>query len=255
MKDGDVTIIGGVSGGHKTNMLLNMAYGFQTKGINVLFLTLEMDSQSMQTRCICRAMGINYEDLTERDITPEIKKKVRDYNTMAGSRIAIGSSSYRSSFTKLKNFIAMRALIRPFNILIIDQIDMIESGSEDGDPNSPNHIVRNLRILGAEYGFATVSSFSLSRKANDRFRAMNMKPPAIPGDAAVSPADIIGCSIMVAEADNIFILRPTSEDKLEVLPVKLRYASGIMPSTMKVIPQQFKVMDIDPAFEFAPVGK
>lgn len=254
MKEGDVTLVAGVPGGNKTNMLLNMAYGFQSKGISVMFLTLESDSQSIQLRCMCRAMGINYDDITAKELTPEIKRKIREYSANSASRIAIGSASYRSSLTKFMNFVSMRAIIRPFNVLMVDPINLLESGHEDAGKDSMFSTIRQLRILGAEHGFATIATTSLSHKAASRFRAQAGKAAAIPDSGIGDPSDFVGTPIALGAADNIYALRPMEDNKIEVSAVKLRYSAGFDPVTMKVIPQQFKVVDCDPAFEFAPVA-
>ena len=238
-RDGDITLIGGINGGHKTNALLNMAKGFQERNHQVVYITLECDSLTIQTRLLCRALGVKYEDLTKKDLTDDLKRKIRDFGSNPASRVAVGSASYRCSLDMLRNVIMARILLRNFNVLMIDSLNMIESGMEP--PKTSNimaEAIKTMRILGAEYGFSTFFTVSLRGAAKVQFDR--------PDSLRASLDDWGGPLSASAAADNIFILR-IQENRLEVDAVKLRYGQcGKKPGILRIIPEQFRLEEAAP---------
>lgn len=239
LKDGDVTVIAAKPGGGKTNMLLNMAHGFEASGANVLFVSLESDSLSIQMRLMARTLGIPFTDLVAKDISPATIKKIKDYSAHSGSRIGICSASYRTPLQTITNSISARHAARSFKVLVLDTLDLIEGGLESKSQIVYAAAMRRLRVLGAECGFATVVSANVSRTGSrDDWR------PSV-----FCPMDLNGGNELYSMADNIFMLTgsPNDPNKKVLSGVKLRYSDEMrpLPYLLKFVPDTLQMADYD----------
>jgi len=79
-RPGHLTVLVGRPGGYKTTLLLNMAYGFWSRGYNVLYASLEMEARLMELKLWCRATGrIDYSRLYGGKITePEDPRVIEE---------------------------------------------------------------------------------------------------------------------------------------------------------------------------------
>jgi hypothetical protein len=57
-RKGHLSVIVGSHGGFKTTLMLNIAYGLYMNGHNVLYVSLEMEKDIVQTKLLCRATGV-----------------------------------------------------------------------------------------------------------------------------------------------------------------------------------------------------
>lgn len=71
-RKGHLSVVVGSHGGFKTTLMMNMAYGLYLNGHNVLYVSLEMEKDIIQTKLWCRATGmVPYSRLYQGHITQD----------------------------------------------------------------------------------------------------------------------------------------------------------------------------------------
>lgn len=231
LKDGSVTLLAGQTAGFKTTVAINAALGFKNKGHDVMFLSLDADITSLQLRFISCVTNIEINDLCN-NLDAKMLKTIGESRDKVMGRIAICSTGPNIIVDQIVNFLKIRATLRPFQVLIVDGLDLVYSEKS----NVAGAIVKKLRILGHDLGFATLGTVSLTREGS-----MNTAKPEL--------YDIQGWSTWSFEADNILSMYREKKvvDRshyLRVVAIKSRYASvDLKGRILEVYPQTYSVAD------------
>lgn len=236
LKKGNVTAIAGVSGGFKTTMLMNMAIGYKDAGFQIFFLSLESDAMTVQSRIISQISGVPYRKFTNGDMTHADLMQITDNKDKVLGNIGVCGCNYRTTLKHLVNHLKVRASLRKFDILFVDGLDLLEKGVEDKTPNVYEDAVCKLRILGNDFGFATVVSTQIRSEA---FLKARTGSPVVGQDALALPPNV------ASSLDDIFLLYPQNNE-IDVYAAKLRYAeTGNEPRFLQVNPDTGVIKDLE----------
>ncbi len=125
-------------GGHKTNMMINIALQIFEKGHNVLFIPLEMNRFDLINRIVSNRSGVPFTRLVRAGaMTDEDRKTVENSSVWQEikSRFCILDADERTSVSSLKREIEKRAFAFKPEVVIIDYIANLQPDIRFGGRN------------------------------------------------------------------------------------------------------------------------
>lgn len=234
---GSVTIFAGGAGGFKSTMMIDLCRRIADHGNKVLFISYEMDIQTIQMKLISRALNVDYSSLTNEPLQPALLNAIKSYSNQ--KTVSLSTASYRDNAIKLFNYLRIRHAANPFNCLLIDSFDMIQAGIEPDEQHHREDMVKRFRMMGHELGFATILTVGVKREVYERARKQNPKFTA---------GDLKGPATLAWDVDNVFIIWRGESDNhaIDKLPlfmhsVKLRYSEPNKVRRLLVNPERCRI--------------
>ncbi len=231
---GTLTLICAETRGFKSWMLLNIAVSAWKNGLNVAYVTVEMDEESVFKRKVAIETGIQHSNLyDEQSLTKDDLQKIREtvdsWKGLNGRfRILdlVGSISTVSNIRRL-----IKKDIDNFkpDIVVVDYISIM---SAEVDRHNRYDLVigdnaKAFRAMGKQLGCAVITAAQQKRESLSKRK----KDPMDFG-----PEDISGSQELANDCDNIFYQRilPDRPDELSFKAVKLRNGKYRFPDGQDV---------------------
>lgn len=226
-KPGHTSLYVAATGGHKTNLMLNVAINIFKQGHNVLFLPLEMDWEDFVTRMACNMAGISYKSiLNPRQMTDEEYKKVAEAELWVKSshKFALLDVDEQISIPVLRREIEKRANYFSPQVLVVDYLGLLKTQSNYGQRHdlALGELTKSLKFLGKKYGFHVITAAQLGRADIRRLRDQGT-------EAQLDSTAVRGSQEVSSDSEFIFALTtpPDEEERLKLHVIKSRYgASG-----------------------------
>ncbi len=227
---GTLTLVCAETRGFKSWMLLNIALSAWKNGLNVAYVTIEMDEESVFKRKLAIETGIQHSQLyDEQNLTSEdlsrIQEAVSSWKGMTGKfRVLdlVGSISTASNIRRLiKNDIDS---FKP-DIVVVDYISIM--GAEVERHNRYDLVIgdnaKAFRAMGKQLDCAVITAAQQKRES----LAKRKKDPMDFG-----PEDISGSQELANDCDNIFYQRilPDRPNELAFKVVKVRNGKYTFPN-------------------------
>ncbi len=220
-------------GGHKTNMMLNIALNIFDRGHSVLFIPLEMGRFDLINRITANRLNISFDKLAKPQLlSSEEMTKIKEAKIWDSHKykFCILDAQERTSVSSLKHEIEKRAFTFKPKVVIIDYVANLKPDRTFGSRNDLEigEILKSLRFLGKRYGFHTISAAQMGRAAIKALREGK--------DDAVDSTSIRGSHEYAADADTIFALMrvPNEEDKLKINTIKARHGRSGFTNELRV---------------------
>jgi replicative DNA helicase len=221
---GHLTLFVADVGGHKTNIMLNIALNICDQGHNVLFIPLEMSKQDLTDRIISNRTGVNYvkfsrPDMLDKDDWSKIESaSVWDKPGAKKGTFCILDADERSTVSQIRREIEKRAFLFKPKVVVIDYVAIMKSDNEQQRNDLQiGEILKTLRFLGKKHGFHIVSAAQMGRAA---IRALKEDSDSVPDSTSIR-----GSHEYSADADTIFALMkpPTGEtNRIKIYTLKAR---------------------------------
>lgn len=225
-KPGHTTLIIGGPGGHKTNLMINIAINIcYRQNKNVLFLPLEMDWEDFTTRVVSNIADVPYSHLLKPDLLtdPEIKR-VEEAQLWVNNpnKFAIIDVEEQITLASIKQEIEKRINYFAPQLVVVDYLGLIKiqnmyggGGRHDLDLGN---LTKQLKFLGKKYGFHNLTAAQLGRTDIKRLREEGE-------NATLDSTAIRGSQEVPADVEFIFALTavPDEKDRLKVHAIKSRY--------------------------------
>lgn len=234
-------------GGHKTNLMLNVALKVWEAGHNVLFVPLEMNRIDLMHRIVANKCEIDHRKLARpQDLEPGELDQIKEGKIVGtdktlwsekGGQFCILDADERTSVSTLQREIEKRAFAFKPKLVVIDYIANLKPDSRYQGRNDLEigEILKNLRFLGKQYGFHILSAAQMGRAA---IKALREDMNATPDSTAIR-----GSHEYSADADTIFILMKNKHenDKLKIFCLKARHGKSGHTRELDVCPQQCRI--------------
>ena len=165
-----LTIFGALSGIGKSNLLCNLSVNFAKQGLNVLYITLELNTTMVFSRMNANLTDINPNNLDNR--STEALIKLRNLKKTHGN-IILEYFPSGSSVNDFRPFIKECALKheKPFHAILIDYLGEMspndKSISQTDIATRDRAIASELRSLGVEFNVPVISAAQLSKGSED----------------------------------------------------------------------------------------
>jgi replicative DNA helicase len=227
---GTLTLICAETRGFKSWMLLNIALSAWRNGLNVAYVTIEMDQSSVFKRKLAIETGIQHSQLyDEQTISSEdlvkIQDTVKSWEGMESTfRVLdlVGSISTASNIRRL-----IKKDIDTFkpDIVVVDYISIM--GAEVDRQNRYDLVIgdnaKAFRAMGKQLGCAVITAAQQKRESFSKRK----KDPMDFG-----PEDISGSQELANDCDNIFYQRilPNRPHELAFRVVKVRNGKYTFPN-------------------------
>jgi replicative DNA helicase len=226
-------------GGHKSNMMINIAINLAKLKHDVLFVPLEMNRFDLMNRIICNETGIDNSLLFH----PE-KMSAEDMHLIDSHEMWNGYMQYfhildadeRTTVSALKREIENKAMIVKPKVVIIDYVDNLQSDILYGQKHIEiGEILKSLRFLGKKHKFHTISAAQMGRAAIKALREGKSD--------AVDSTSIHGSHQYSADSDTIFALMkvPNEINRIKVYTIKARHGPSGQTQELKVDPTKFRI--------------
>ena len=229
LEAGTLTLFCADVGVFKSSMMLNIGLNVWDQGHDVLFVPLEMHRNQMWRRAIARDARVNSRFLTtdiKGKLTQEHLDKMEKTNKKWDSRPAkffIMQEPGNTTVYKIEKLIERNIdLIKP-KLVVIDYVANLEAHKNRYGRNDLEigDMLKKMRQMGKDLGFAVISGAQLGREALKRIR----KDGANKDKPTINSEDIRGSHEYAADADNIYAqLKSTSQPNqlLDLYCVKSR---------------------------------
>lgn len=169
MSDGDLVIYTGGSGSGKSLFLLNSSIYMMEQGLNVMYITLELNPELCARRMDSMVTRLSQKDLyTDLDTT---HKFVKSFASKTGGSTRI---KYMPSGTKVSEISAfcdeyMITTGKKIDVLCVDYLDLMEPGKDlnksSGTFDKDKAVAEEVRNFGQEFGTLILTASQLNRQA------------------------------------------------------------------------------------------
>ncbi len=172
LKNSDLILVAARPGMGKTAFMLDIAqYAAAKKHIPVAVFNLEMSKEQLTTRILSSASGVTGEKLKSGNLADsdwadlaEATSFLSDAPIYIDDALDVSVSSIRAKCRKLK-------IERDIQLVIIDYLQLMSSGSKRGDGNrvqEVSDISRSLKMLARELNVPVIVGSQLSRSVESR---------------------------------------------------------------------------------------
>jgi replicative DNA helicase len=245
---GTLTLICADVGGFKSAMMLNIGLNIWRSGFDVLFVPLEMTKEQMWRRACAREAKVKTELITRdiKNLTDDQMEKIRDMNEMWDKRknlFFMMEEPSNTTVVKIQRQIEKHIDIIKPKIVIIDYIANLEAHKNRYGRNDLEigDMLKSMRQMGKDMGFAVLSAAQLGREALKRIRKIGTNKDKV----SINSEDLRGSHEYSADADNIFAqLKSTTQPNqlLDIFCVKSRngptvFESGYVRATLDILPE------------------
>jgi len=230
LERGTLTLFCADVGVFKSSMMLNIGMNVWEQGHDVLFVPLEMHRDQMWRRAISRDARVNSRFLARGGVKEKLTKehlvKMKKAQTEWDNRRAkffIMQEPGNTTVHKIQKLIERNIdLIKP-KLVVIDYVANLEAHKNRYGRNDLEigDMLKTMRQMGKDLGFAVISGAQLGREALKRIR----KEGANKDKPTINSEDIRGSHEYSADADNIYAqLKNTSQPSslLDLYCVKSR---------------------------------
>lgn len=223
-RPGTLTLTVADVGGGKSTMMLNIAYNLWKKNCNVLFLPLEMPWEEIFKKFLSRETLIEFEKfarpelMTEKDW--EILRKRSDDLASMKQKLVWADVKSRPTVQEIRRAIESKMHYFKPDVVVIDYIANIKPDGKVDNWLAIGDILKELRALGKQHGFAILSAAQMTRDGIKKLKSDK--------DQSKSPGseDLRGSHEYSADADNIFAQSPSPDEpnrKMLLWCIKARY--------------------------------
>jgi replicative DNA helicase len=231
---GTLTLICAETRGFKSWMLLNIAWSAWKNGLNVVYVTIEMDEESVFKRKLSIETGIQHSRLyDEKNLAAEdldkIQKTVSSWKGLRSKfRVLdlVGSISTASNIRRLiKNDIDN---FKP-DLVVVDYISIM--GAEVDRHNRYDLVMgdnaKAFRAMGKQLGCAVITAAQQKRESLSKRKKDSMD---------FGPEDVSGSQELANDCDNIFYQRilPDRPNELAFKVVKARNGKYTFPNSESI---------------------
>ncbi len=208
LEAGTLTLFCADVGGFKSSMMLNIGLNVWHQGHDVLFVPLEMHRKQMWRRAIARDAKVDSRLLTrnlKKNITKEhmdrIRETIRVWDSV-GSQFFIMQEPGNTTVNTIQRLIERNIDIVKPKLVIIDYVANLEAHKNRYGRNDLEigDMLKTMRQMGKDLGFAVISGAQLGREALRRLR----KAGANKDKPTINSEDIRGSHEYSADADNIY---------------------------------------------------
>lgn len=229
LEKGTLTLFCADVGSYKSAMMLNIGLNVWSQNHDVLFVPLEMHRDQMWRRAMAREARIDSKFLTQNikeNLTDENLEKIRKINKewdSIESKFFVMQEPGNTTVNTIQRLIERNIdLIKP-KLVVIDYVANLEAHKNRYGRNDLEigDMLKTMRQMGKDLGFAVISGAQLGREALKRIR----KAGANKDKATINSEDIRGSHEYSADADNIYAqLKSTSQPNqlLDLFCVKSR---------------------------------
>ncbi len=245
---GTLTIFTADVGGFKSTMMLNIALNVWHNGHDVLLVPLEMHRNQMWRKACARESKVLTERLTRgvKDLTQEewsrIEKMQEEWENNP-AKFFIMQEPGNTTVSKIQRQIERNIeLIKP-KLVVIDYVANLEAQKQRYNRNDLEigDMLKAMRQMGKDLGFAVISAAQLGRDALKRLR----KAGANKDKPSINSEDIRGSHEYSADADNIYAqLKSVAQpnELLDLYVVKARngltvFENGEIRASLSVFPE------------------
>ena len=233
---GEVTLFAAHSGVGKTWFGVDTARLALSKGLRVLFISTEMDPQSISLRLFCNITGVEnprpyqagHAELTETDRLM-IKERIDFYQgksetvdqfikSSSGYLEIIGKRFGGISIEEIEQSVAVASVIKPLDLVVVDYLQNVNN-DHFGDRNTPNYMrVKNtmerLTHMSNQYHCATLALAQLNNP--------NRKTSS---NAAPNLYDIADATAVVRDAAAVLMMYRDESELTKLKITKSRYGT------------------------------
>ena len=239
-----LTLFVGDVGGHKTNVMLNVALNIYDRGYNVLLVPLEMPRDDITNRIVANRVGINAEKLARPEMLSDAElDKIRDAKMWVekDSRFCILDADERTSVSALRHEIDKHIVVFKPHVVVIDYADLLQINVGRNSIRSfeIGEMLKNLRFMGKKYNFHIITAAQMNRAAIKSLREGK--------DEALDSTAVHGSHSYSADSDTIFGLMkvPGETDKIKIYTIKARHGPSAQLGELRVDPMHCLVSSTD----------
>lgn len=216
LESGTLTLFCADVGVFKSTMMLNIGLNVWHQNHDVLIVPLEMHKKQMWKRAMAREAKIDSRLLMRNlreNITEEHIAKIRKANEVwdsIGARFFIMQEPGNTTVNTIQKLIERNIDIVKPKLVVIDYIANLEAHKNRYGRNDLEigDMLKTMRQMGKDLGFAVISGAQLGREALRRLR----KAGANKDKPTINSEDIRGSHEYSADADNIYAqLKSTSQ--------------------------------------------
>lgn len=209
LEKGTLTLFCADVGGFKSAIMLNIAMNVADSGYRVLYVPLEMSHDQMWKRMLARDSRIDSRKFfkDKKDLRKEDKEKlqgvIKNWENRKGEMYIMerhGGTSVKDIEREIKRRIN---IFKP-DVVVIDYIANLQAHINRYGRNDLEigDMLKKMRDMGKEMGFAVISAAQIGRDALKRLR----KDGANKDKPQVNSEDIRGSHEYAADADNIYAM-------------------------------------------------
>lgn len=238
---GHLTLIVADVGGHKTNLMLNIAINVSERGFPVLFVPLEMPWRDLVGRLVANRASINGTLIAHPEtMSHEDWEKVQKCRTWENNNFHVLEGGERLSLARLRREIEKRITVFQPKLIVIDYADIIQTDARyESKTIEIGEMLHTLRTNGRKFGFHTLSAAQMNRSAIRALREGN--------DDALDSTSIHGSHNFGAVSDTIFGLQKIKgqSDRIKVIKIKCRHGPQGEPAELRVDAGKFLISSTD----------
>lgn len=227
-------------GGHKTNLMLNVALELYDRGHSVLFIPLEMNRLDLSSRIIANKATVNYNKLAcPEEMNEKEWKRIEECKVWMDrqNRFYILDADDRTSVSQLQHEIEKRSAAFQPDVVIVDYVANLKPDVRFGDRNDLEigEILKSLRFLGKKHKFHVISAAQMGRAA---IKAMREDAGNVPDSTSIR-----GSHEYSADSDTIFGLMKVKDepDKIKGVVIKARHGPSGGTFELTVNPEYCRI--------------
>jgi len=245
-KAGHTTLIVGATGGHKTNMMLNIALNVFNQGENVLFLPLEMDWEDFVNRVIANVANVSYKSLLNpKLLTDGDMQRVRDAKSWIGGnkKFALLDVDEQVSVEVLRRELEKRANYFAPRLVVVDYLGLLKTQSTFGQRHdlALGDLTKSLKFMGKKYGFHILTAAQLGRADIKRLREEG-------SEAQLDSTAVKGSQEVASDVEFIMALTkvPDEDDRLKLHWIKSRYGPSGFTNDLRLDADKCQISSMKP---------
>ena len=221
LNKGEITIFAGQSGAGKSLFLQNLAVNWADMGMNVVYLSLELNEQLCSMRI--DAMHTGYETRDVMRNIDDVHMKVRAAQQRSGGSLRVKQLPNGCTSNDIRAFIKEYEIYskRKVDAILVDYLDLMMPMSKKISAENlfvkDKYVTEELRNLAVELNIVTVSASQLNRGS---YEETSFDPSHIAGGISkVNTADnVIGIFTSIAMKEN---------GRYQIQFMKTRSSSGV----------------------------
>lgn len=165
---GELNIFAGGSGAGKSLFLQNIARNWSLKGLNVVYVSLELSELLISNRLDGMNMGLSTKDLWP--VIDEVDQKVRRIGETAGD-ITVVQMGAGTTTNQIRAFLREHEIATGLKVdaLVVDYLDLMGANNERIDPSDAftkdKFVSEELRALAIEWNALLATASQLNRSA------------------------------------------------------------------------------------------
>ncbi len=253
-KPGHTTLIVGATGGHKTNLMLNIALQVYEQGKNVLFLPLEMDWEDFVTRIISNVASVSYGHLLNpAQLTKEEYKRAKEARAWISktNKFSLLDVDEQITVPFLQRELEKRRNHFAPDLVVVDYLGLLKTQSNFGQRYdlALGDLTKSMKFLGKKYAFHTLTAAQLGRADIKRLREEG------PG-ARLDSTSVKGSQEVSADVEFIFALSaiPDEDDRLKFHNIKSRYGPSGYTNDLRLDADKCQISSMKPPLVSGGVG-